>query len=164
MHRYDNYVCSGYFPDKAFRSQLRERVYNLDLQDLIFEDNCMDVVISSDTMEHIPDPDSAFREIFRILKPGGFHCFTIPYHPDQKTTTRAYLRNGENVFLTEPCYHHDPYMAEGCLAYTDFGYDLVDNLNRLGFKAELYEVYDKKCDIHNDLSSMPVFVARKPPA
>lgn len=162
LHHLPGYVCSGYFPDKPLGAQLRERVYNLDLRDLVFDDNSVDVIVSSDSLEHVPDPEAALLETLRVLKPGGFHCFTIPYHPERPTLTRACLENGEIVHLEEPVYHLDPYLPEGCLAYTDFGSDLIGRLGRLGFQASMHQVQDRQCDIHEDLKPMPVFVARKP--
>lgn len=40
--------------------------------------NSVDVVISRAVLEHVLDPDSVFREINRILKPGGSFIFLIP--------------------------------------------------------------------------------------
>lgn len=44
-----------------------------------FEDNSFDVIFSNTVLEHIADLDNAFKEMKRILKPGGF-CFHI-YNP-----------------------------------------------------------------------------------
>lgn len=39
-----------------------------------------DFVISSDVFEHIPPPSiKAFRNVLRLLKPGGVFIFTVPY-------------------------------------------------------------------------------------
>lgn len=44
-----------------------------------FEDNCFDVVISTEVLEHVPDPDRYLLEVKRVLKPGGKFFFTIPF-------------------------------------------------------------------------------------
>jgi ubiquinone/menaquinone biosynthesis C-methylase UbiE len=36
-----------------------------------FEDNSMDLVLSTNTLHHLSEPVNAFNEIYRILKPGG---------------------------------------------------------------------------------------------
>ncbi|MFC1632736.1 methyltransferase domain-containing protein [Patescibacteria group bacterium] len=36
-----------------------------------FEDSAYDVVISSEVIEHLHDPDKALRDMVRVLKPGG---------------------------------------------------------------------------------------------
>ena len=38
---------------------------------LPFPDGAFDVVFSKDALLHVPDKDAIFREIFRVLKPGG---------------------------------------------------------------------------------------------
>ena len=42
-------------------------------------DCCMDTVLLLDVLEHIPDPEKALSEIFRVLKPGGTLHMTAPF-------------------------------------------------------------------------------------
>ena len=41
-------------------------------------DSSYDVLIACDVLEHVPDDASAFREIHRVLKPGGVAILTVP--------------------------------------------------------------------------------------
>lgn len=41
-------------------------------------DNSYDIVISSECIEHVPNPQKALKEMARILKPGGFLVVTTP--------------------------------------------------------------------------------------
>ncbi|ALA59772.1 class I SAM-dependent methyltransferase [Nitrospira moscoviensis] len=41
------------------------------LENLPFKDGTVDAVISMSVVEHLDDPDSSFREMARVLKPGG---------------------------------------------------------------------------------------------
>ena len=43
-----------------------------------FDDTSVDVMISSDVLEHVPDIEAAFIETKRILKLSGFQIFTVP--------------------------------------------------------------------------------------
>ncbi len=39
-----------------------------------------DTVICSEVLEHIPDDVAAFKELYRVLKPGGHLIITVPVH------------------------------------------------------------------------------------
>ncbi len=43
-----------------------------------FEDNMFDYVISSEVIEHTPEPYKAIKEIYRVLKPGGIMVLSTP--------------------------------------------------------------------------------------
>lgn len=49
-----------------------------DAQDMPFEENSFDIVISCETIEHVPDPRAAVREMHRVCKPGGRLFLTTP--------------------------------------------------------------------------------------
>jgi ubiquinone/menaquinone biosynthesis C-methylase UbiE len=49
-----------------------------DIMNLSFESNSFDTVISCETIEHVPHPSKALRELFRVLKPGGRLFLTCP--------------------------------------------------------------------------------------
>lgn len=48
------------------------------VENLSFEDNFFDVVVSAWVFEHLPDPQKALSEIHRVLKPGGVAIFLTP--------------------------------------------------------------------------------------
>ncbi len=41
-------------------------------------DNTFDFVYASNLLHHLPDPQAAIREMYRVLKPGGKACFWDP--------------------------------------------------------------------------------------
>jgi len=45
-----------------------------DIESMPFEDNLFDVVISNCVLNLVPDKSLAFKEIFRVLKPGAHFC------------------------------------------------------------------------------------------
>jgi len=49
-----------------------------DAQNLPFADNSFDVLISCETVEHLPDVRRAFAEMFRVTRPGGRLFLTTP--------------------------------------------------------------------------------------
>lgn len=46
---------------------------------LPFDNASFDTVILSDVLEHLPEPDSLWRELARILAPGGRLLMNVPY-------------------------------------------------------------------------------------
>lgn len=93
-----------------------------DITNLSFPDESLDLIVSSDVLEHVPDLESAFKESVRVLRPGGCHLFTVPPRP--QTRQRARLCNGSIEHLLDPEYHLDPLSREGILAFWDIGPDL----------------------------------------
>ena len=52
-------------------------------ENLPFEDNSFDMVYSSHVLEHIPNPEKALQEIYRVLKPGGINFCVVPTRADK---------------------------------------------------------------------------------
>jgi ubiquinone/menaquinone biosynthesis C-methylase UbiE len=59
---------------------LEERItyVQADVQDLPFGDDSFDAIVSCETVEHLPDPTVAVREMFRVCSPGGRLYLTTP--------------------------------------------------------------------------------------
>ena len=53
---------------------------------LTYPDASFDLVLTSETLEHVPDLDAALREVRRVLVPGGRHLFTVPRLPGVEAT------------------------------------------------------------------------------
>lgn len=123
-----NYIVSEYFDDVP-NGNFKGDVLCVDLMNIPFDDNALDVIISEDVFEHISDYKKAFSEILRVLKPGGIHVFTIPLHEGRKTVSR--IGNPKKI------YHGDPLRDSGALVMTDFGDDIVDYLNDIGYETSV---------------------------
>jgi SAM-dependent methyltransferase len=50
----------------------------VDMQALPFADNTFDLVVHSDTLEHVTDPLAGLTECCRVLRDGGLMCYTVP--------------------------------------------------------------------------------------
>ena len=118
--------CNSYFWEDVLPGEFREDVQCQDLMNLTYEDNSFDLVLSSDIFEHVRKPFAGFQEVNRVLKPGGFHIFSIPpMHPMRpKTVFRVDTSGPEDVFVLPRHYHSAP-MGGKSLVYTDFGEDMT---------------------------------------
>lgn len=63
-----------------------------DIQALPYAEASFDTVISCETIEHVPDPALAVRELGRVLKPGGRLFLTTPSYLNASGLYRGYLR------------------------------------------------------------------------
>ena len=106
-----------------------------DITKLTYPDNSLDLIVSSDVLEHVPDAAAAFREAARTLRPGGSHIFTVPPRP--ATIRRAYIEQGEVVHLETPEYHQDPLSASGILAFWDYGPDIASKIDVSGLDVRV---------------------------
>jgi len=61
----------------------------VDMQNMPYPDCSFDIVVHSDTLEHVPDPLAGLRECHRILAPGGYCVFTVPIVVGRLTRSRA---------------------------------------------------------------------------
>ncbi len=59
---------------------------------LPFKDNSLDMLISESTIEHTPDAEQAIREMYRVVKPGGFVYVSIPFIMPFHASPNDYIR------------------------------------------------------------------------
>lgn len=56
-----------------------------DIHNLPLESGSVDAILCMNVLEHVEEPQKAVREIYRVLKPGGYAYFDTPfifyYHP-----------------------------------------------------------------------------------
>ncbi len=132
-------AVGGMHPFLARHPRLRHSEYSRggeDLQALSYADESLDLVLTSETLEHVPDWRRALVETRRVLRPGGRHVCTVPLVPGRERTEDVSVRG----------WHHGrgsgPWRFVGAradmLVRTVFGRDLLDELRRLGFEAELH--------------------------
>ena len=87
---------------------------DVDMQRLPHADKSFDLVVHSDTLEHVPDPVRGLAECRRVLREGGACVFTVPIIVGRLTRSREGL---------PPSYHGDPEKGDGYLVHTEFGAD-----------------------------------------
>lgn len=152
------YTASQYYPGVTPGQVNPESGYHCEnLEKLTFPDESFDLFVSQDVMEHIFDPGAAFKEIARVLKPGGAHIFTAPLI-NKVRSTEVWASRGENGAIAhhhEPEYHGNPVDPQGSLVTMHWGYDIasfivekagtptviiaIDNID-FGIRAEYIDV------------------------
>ncbi len=98
----------------------------VDMHDMPFESNTFDIVIHSDTLEHVAHPVRALAECHRVLRPGGALCFTVPIIVGRMTRNRTGLPRS---------YHgNEQACPDDYLVHTEFGADIWTYPLQAGFK------------------------------
>lgn len=96
-----------------------------DMQNLTFLDSSFDIVIHSDTLEHVPDGVRALSECRRVIVPGGFLACTIPIIPDRLTRYRN---------ASAPSFHgNEANRKDDFIVYREYGGDFWREFFEAGF-------------------------------
>jgi O-antigen biosynthesis protein len=113
-----------------------------DVEKLSFSDQSLDLIVSNDVFEHVPNPAKAFAECARTLKVGGLMLATIPFHSSNNDSIiRAKIVNGQLEHICPPSYHGNPVSSDGSLVFTDFGWDVLKQIQTSGFSEVNVEIY-----------------------
>jgi hypothetical protein len=124
------------------------------LTSLSYADASLDIVITSDTLEHLPDLDRALEEIWRVLNIGGMHVFTVPIVTDRATRCRARLQDGKVQHLLPPSCHGSAYVGgDDLLVFNEFGADFVEFCAAKGYSVEQF--------VHTSNPAVQSFIATK---
>ena len=109
-------------------------------------DSSFDIVICSHVLEHVPDPDKAMRELFRIMRPEGKAIIMVPLFWDVKETVEDIKHDTNELRLKH--YGQDDHVR--LFSRQDF----LNRLNVAGFKVEqlLPTEFDQKKIKQNAIS------------
>ena len=136
-------IGSEYLSPNIKSGKLINGIRHEDAQELSFPDNFFNIIISNDVFEHVPDPLKAFKECFRVLKTGGELIITIPFNPNLKSNIQRteILPDNTVKYLHQPIYHGNPMSQKGSLVFYDFGWEVIDWLNKTEFPVVLIGLY-----------------------
>ncbi|MCD8073002.1 MAG: methyltransferase domain-containing protein [Alistipes sp.] len=127
-----------------------------DVQDIPFGDDTFQVVFCNHILEHVEDDRRAMRELYRIMKPGGWGIFLSPVvrhlaqtreDPSLDTPEKRYLAYGQGDHMRE------------------YGEDYPERLREAGFEVEAIEyartLPPQEVD-HYLLGDDTIYLVRKP--
>lgn len=109
---------------KRMPRHLLIRYPDSDMQKLRFADESFDLVVHSDTLEHVPDPVAGLSECRRVLKNGGACAYTVPIVVGRLSRSRQGLA---------PSYHGSPQNPGDYLVHTEYGADAWSHPLAAGF-------------------------------
>lgn len=129
-----------------------------DVQRLTFADSSFDLCTSTEVFEHVEDDLQGFRELFRVLRPGGALALTVPLTGAERTVERTRVVDGRREHALPPAYHADRIRGRTVFVFRDYGTDVLARLESAGFEHARFERSSKVLFGH----ARAVVVARKP--
>lgn len=98
---------------------------NYDMINLSMASGSFDLVVHSDTLEHLPDPIAGLSECRRVLVDSGRCIYTIPLIVGRLSKSRAGLKNS---------FHGKKGQSDNdYIVYTEFGADMWEYAIEAGF-------------------------------
>jgi SAM-dependent methyltransferase len=99
----------------------------MDIHEIPFPDNSFDVVLCNHVLEHVRDDIQAMKEMYRVLKPGGFTIQQVPFFNPVPATTF------EDNSITDPrerekIFGQDDHVRK-------YGHDYAKRMEAAGLKA-----------------------------
>ncbi|MDQ0417333.1 SAM-dependent methyltransferase [Croceifilum oryzae] len=122
------YVCGDLKP-------LDPWTKGIDVTNLYYEDQSFDVVLCSHILENILDDGKAMRELYRVMKVGGWGIMQVPLATNIKMSFED-----ERVVTPEDrtrAYGHQDHVR----VYAKEDY--IQRLESVGFRVELYNIAEK---------------------
>lgn len=111
---------------------------HFDLHEIPLEDNRFDVVFCNHVMEHVDDPNQCMKELFRVMRPGGWAIMQVPQDMSRETTY-------EDRSIIDPAEREKHFWQKDHLRL--FGKDYPNWLEKVGFTIEIFDVqknFDKQ--------------------
>ena len=107
---------------------------HFDLHNIPLEDNKFDVVFCNHVLEHVEDANQCMRELYRVMKPGGWGIFQVPQDFSRAETY-------EDPTITSPEEREKHFWQKDHVRL--FGKDYPEWLKRAGFEIEEYRPKEK---------------------
>lgn len=139
----DKLAVLHFAPEQIFQSAFRamsnleyistdlcssQAMVRMDIANSSLGDSSFDVVLCCHVLEHVPDDRKAMRELFRVLKPGGWAVLQSPVDPTRDRT----LEGGEKMSPEERIRLFDA--GDHVRIY---GRDYVERLQKAGFEVRV---------------------------
>lgn len=165
-NRLDGKRILHFAPEKALRRVLSKNpgyetadllqtgvTHQVDITRLPMADGTYDVIIANHVLEHIPDDRKAMRQLFRVLKPGGYALLSVPINP---TRVETY----EDPAITDPVARKAHFTAHDHLRF--YGLDFAARLKEAGFDVDTWRMTPPEEVKYGLLPMEWIYIASRP--
>lgn len=119
----------------------------MDIHEMPFDNDSFDVVFCNHVMEHVKDDIQSMKEIYRVLKPGGFAIVQIPiFHPVPEVTF-------EDPTITDPKEREKRFGQDDHVRL--YGKDYSDRLRSAGFTVAEDNFVNELSESDRNLYALP---------
>ena len=126
-HKNIEYVLGENYKDKYF---FNKDFLQLDITDLYYENEIFDLVIANHVLQYIHNDETAMKEIYRVLKPGGKAILQVPISYEMQNSIE------DEFFILPQIREKYFYNYEKVRLY---GNDYFTKLENAGFKIEIVD-------------------------
>jgi SAM-dependent methyltransferase len=99
----------------------------MDITDIQYPDASFDVILCNHVLEHVPADRQAMRELYRVLKPGGWAILQVPIDESRAETL-------EDPTIVTPEARQQYYGQYDHVRL--YGRDYAERLSEVGFRVE----------------------------
>jgi SAM-dependent methyltransferase len=111
---------------KKFKNYIFAEFPSVDMQNLPYKENSFDLIIHSDSLEHVENSKLAMQECYRVLKNNGSMFYTIPIVHGRMTRKRDILSKSYHGSQNES-------QGEDYKVWTEYGADFWVEIINSGF-------------------------------
>jgi SAM-dependent methyltransferase len=101
----------------------------IDITAIPKEIGTFDAILCSHVLEHVPDDQQAMRELYRVLKPGGWAVLMVPLDPNRGETF-------EDTDVVEPKEREQVFGQDDHVRI--YGQDFNARLEHVGFSVQMH--------------------------
>lgn len=105
-----------------------------DIQAMPFANRSFDVIFCNHVLEHVADDMKAMRELYRVMRPGGFGIFQVPVDESRKSTF-------EDPSITSENDREQHFWQKDHVRL--YGLDYPDRLRAAGFNVQRIDMADE---------------------
>jgi len=129
---------------------------HFDLHDIPLKENSFDVIFCNHVLEHVEDDHQCMKELYRVMKKGGWGIFQVPIDYNNKIT----YEDPKIISSNDREKHF--WQKDHVRLY---GLDYPNRLEKAGFKIDVFDPKDSLSEIDHEklrLNSLElIFIARK---